>query len=347
MLGNTMALSDILAKLIASEDLSETEMAFAMERVMTGQATPAQIGGLLVALRMKGETIEEITAAAKVMRKLATPVTVQASPIIDTCGTGGDGANLFNVSTASAFVVAAAGAHVAKHGNRSVSSSTGSADLLECAGVNVNMTPDKVARAIDSLGIGFMFAPAHHGAMKHAIGPRKELALRTIFNVLGPLTNPAGAKRQVIGVFDRSLCEPIARVLGRLGSERALVVHADDGLDEFSIAAQTYVAELADNGQVNCYSLAPEDVGIARQGLDGLSVTSAEQSLALIRAAYAGEKTDVAQRAAAMIALNAGAAIYVAGLARTIKDGVAMAQDALSTGAAAEKLQNLIEFSQL
>ena len=342
-----MEFIDVLAKLIANKDLSEAEMTFAMEQVMTGQATPAQIGGLLVALRMKGETIAEITAAARVMRKLAAPVSAQAEPIIDTCGTGGDGANLFNVSTASAFVAAAAGAHVAKHGNRSVSSSTGSADLLECAGVNLGMTPDKVARAIDSLGIGFMFAPAHHGAMKHAIGPRKELAQRTIFNVLGPLTNPAGAKRQVIGVFDRRFCEPIARVLGCLGSERALVVHAEDGLDEFSIAAQTYVAELTDNGQVSCYELAPEDVGIARQSLDGLSVTSAEQSLALIRSAFAGEETEVAQKAAAMIAINAGAAIYVAGLAMTMKDGVAMAQDALSTGAAAEKLQNLIEFSQL
>ncbi|MFT7560621.1 MAG: anthranilate phosphoribosyltransferase [Flavobacteriales bacterium] len=340
-----MNIQQAIAQLVENQNLSQGQMADVMRAVMTGEASDAQIGALLVALRMKGETVDEITGAAQVMRELATPVTIQADNLVDTCGTGGDGANLFNVSTASAFVVAAAGGSVAKHGNRSVSSSTGSADVLEAAGVNLTVSPERVARAVETLGVGFMFAPAHHGAMKHAIGARRELAMRTIFNMLGPMTNPAGVKRQVLGVFDAGLCRPMAEVLGRLGSEHVLVVHAKDGLDELSIAAESYVAELKD-GELREYTLKPEDVGISSTNLDGLGVASAEESLALIRSAFAGDTSDVAHKASAIIAFNAGAAIYVAGLASSIKLGVEMAEDALASGAAAEKLKALADFTQ-
>ncbi|WP_019602649.1 anthranilate phosphoribosyltransferase [Teredinibacter turnerae] len=341
-----MNIQQALARVVAGSDLSQDEMVEVMTAVMSGQATPAQIGGFLVALRMKSESLDEITGAAMVMRELATKVEVSANNLVDTCGTGGDGANLFNVSTASAFVVAAAGGHVAKHGNRSVSSSTGSADVLEAAGVNLSAAPDVVARAIENVGVGFMFAPAHHSAMKHAIGPRKELALRTIFNMLGPMTNPAGVKRQVIGVFTPALCRPMAEVLGRLGSEHVMIVCSDDGLDELSIAAPSHVAELK-NGVVTEFKVDPADYGFGYSDLDGLSVTSAEESLGLIRGAFKGDTTELSQKAAAIIAINAGAAIYVAGLAGSMKDGVAMAEDALSSGLAAEKLKELIEFTNV
>lgn len=339
-----MNIREALAKLVERQDLTQQEMVDVMTQVMTGEASPAQIGGLLVALRMKSETIEEITGAAQVMRNLATPVSVNVENLVDTCGTGGDGANLFNVSTASAFVVAAAGGHVAKHGNRSVSSSTGSADVLEAAGVNLDVSPEVVARAIEEVGLGFMFAPAHHSAMKHAIGPRKELGLRTVFNMLGPMTNPAGVKRQVLGVFSQALCRPMAEVLQRLGSEHVLVVHADDGLDEFSVAAASQVAELKD-GQITEYRVQPQDFGFNYESLEGLSVTSAEQSLALIRAAFKGDADG--EKAASIIALNAGAAIYVAGLAMSLGEGVKMAEDALASGAANEKLKQLVEFTNI
>ncbi|WP_018414905.1 anthranilate phosphoribosyltransferase [Teredinibacter turnerae] len=341
-----MNIQQALARVVAGSDLSQDEMVEVMTAVMSGQATPAQIGGFLVALRMKSESLDEITGAAMVMRELATKVEVSANNLVDTCGTGGDGANLFNVSTAAAFVVAAAGGHVAKHGNRSVSSSTGSADVLEAAGVNLSAAPDVVARAIENVGVGFMFAPAHHSAMKHAIGPRKELALRTIFNMLGPMTNPAGVKRQVIGVFTPALCRPMAEVLGRLGSEHVMIVCSDDGLDELSIAAPSHVAELK-NGVVTEYKVDPADYGFSYSDLSGLSVSSAEESLGLIRGAFKGDTSELSQKAAAIIAINAGAAIYVAGLAGSMKDGVAMAEDALSSGLAAEKLKELIEFTNV
>ncbi|WP_019604453.1 anthranilate phosphoribosyltransferase [Teredinibacter turnerae] len=341
-----MNIQQALARVVAGSDLSQDEMVEVMTAVMSGQATPAQIGGFLVALRMKSESLDEITGAAMVMRELATKVEVSANNLVDTCGTGGDGANLFNVSTAAAFVVAAAGGHVAKHGNRSVSSSTGSADVLEAAGVNLSAAPDVVARAIENVGVGFMFAPAHHSAMKHAIGPRKELALRTIFNMLGPMTNPAGVKRQVIGVFTSALCRPMAEVLGRLGSEHVMIVCSDDGLDELSIAAPSHVAELK-NGVVTEYKVDPADYGFSHSDLSGLSVSSAEESLGLIRGAFKGDTSELSQKAAAIIAINAGAAIYVAGLAGSMKDGVAMAEDALSSGLAAEKLKELIEFTNV
>lgn len=340
-----MNIQEALAAVVKGQDLTVEQMTAVMREIMTGVCTPAQIGGFLVALRMKSETLEEIAGAATVMRELSTRVSVKADNLVDTCGTGGDCANLFNVSTAAAFVVAAAGGHVAKHGNRSVSSSTGSADVLEAAGVNLQMPPEQVARAIEEIGVGFMFAPAHHGAMKHAIGPRKELALRTIFNMLGPMTNPANVKHQVIGVFTRALCRPMAEVLGRLGSEHVMVVHSEDGLDELSIAAPTHVAELK-GGEVTEYSINPADYGLQADSLAGLEVDSAERSLALIRSAFGGDKGEVVQKARNIIALNAGAAIYVAGLASDLRAGVNMAEDALASGLAAEKLKELAEFSQ-
>ena len=341
-----MDIKEALNLVVQKQDLSQQHMTDVMTQVMSGEATPAQIAGFLIALRMKSESIDEITGAAIVMRQLATPVTIGGDYLVDTCGTGGDGSNLFNVSTAAAFAVAAAGGRVAKHGNRSVSSSTGSADLLEAAGVNLALSPEAVARAIDNVGVGFMFAHAHHSAMKHAIGPRKELGLRTIFNMLGPLTNPAKVKRQVIGVFNADLCRPMAEVLARLGSEHVLVVHSHDGLDELSIAADSHVAELK-NGVVTEYVLTPESCGIERSSLQGLTVTSAAESLALIKAAFSGDSSPEAKKAFSMIALNAGAALYVAGIALTIKQGVALAEDVISCGGALEKLKELAEFSQL
>lgn len=334
-----------LSTVVAGENLTEENMASVMDTIMTGQATDAQIGGFLVALRMKGETIDEITGAARVMRELSSKVAVNADNLVDTCGTGGDGANIFNVSTAAAFVVAAAGGKVAKHGNRSVSSSTGSADVLEAAGVNLGISPEQVARAVEEIGVGFMFAPAHHSAMKHAIGPRKELAMRTIFNMLGPITNPATVPNQVLGVFDKALCGPLANVLKRLGSNHVLVVHAADGLDEVSLATETFVAELKD-GEVTEYTIKPEDFGIDTQSLDGLSVQSAEESLALIKDALSKRETEQGQKAADMIALNAGAAIYASNQADSLAEGISMAEDAISTGLAFEKLNDLAAFTR-
>lgn len=339
-----MDIKKSLNQLVNRIDLSTEEMIAVMREIMTGGATPAQIGGFLVALRMKGETIDEITGAATVMRELATPVVIDLPYLVDTCGTGGDGANLFNVSTAGAFVVAAAGGKVAKHGNRSISSSTGSADVLEAAGINLNITPEQVALCVKEIGVGFMFAPAHHSAMKHAIGPRKELALRTIFNMLGPMTNPAQVKRQVIGVFNGELCKPMAEVLKRLGSEHVMVVHAKDGLDEISLATETRVAELK-NGQVTEYYLKPEDFGIASQSLIGLTVGSAQESLIIIKDALGKRSNDAAKKAADIIALNAGAAIYVSGVAPDLVHGIEMAKDAIASGLAGEKINELAAFT--
>jgi len=341
-----MNMQQALNAVVTSQDLTEEQMSTVMEIIMTGGATDAQIGGFLVALRMKGETIDEITGAARVMRKLATKVEVKGDNLVDTCGTGGDGANIFNVSTAAAFVVAAAGGQVAKHGNRSVSSSTGSADVLEAAGVNLSLSAEQVARAVEEIGVGFMFAPAHHSAMKNAIGPRKELAMRTIFNMLGPITNPAEVPNQVLGVFNGDLCQPLAEVLSRLGSEHVLVVHAHDGLDELTISGPSTVAELKD-GEVTVYEVRPENFNIETQNLDGLAVNSAEESLALIKDALGKCETANGKKAADLIALNAGAAIYASNLASTLAEGVAMAEDAISTGLALEKLNELAAFTQV
>ncbi|MEO1924528.1 MAG: anthranilate phosphoribosyltransferase, partial [Gammaproteobacteria bacterium] len=252
-----MDIKTAINEVINCNDLSRTDMHMVMKTIMQGEATPAQIGGLLVALRLKGESVDEITAAAEVMRELAEKVNIDKTHLVDTCGTGGDGANTFNISTTSAFVVAAAGAKVAKHGNRSVSSKSGSADVLEAAGVNLELNAKQVESCVENVGIGFMFAPMHHSAMKHAIGPRRELGIRTLFNVLGPLTNPAGAPNQVIGVFSKDWLAPLAETLKQLGSEHVLVVHSDDGLDEISISAKTNIAEL-NNGQINNYQIKPE-----------------------------------------------------------------------------------------
>lgn len=341
-----MKIQAAIAQLVTKRDLSSAEMQLVMHAIMDGEASPAQIGGFLVALRCKGETVAEIVGAARAMRELATPVVVQAEYLVDTCGTGGDGADLFNVSTAAAFVVAAAGGHVAKHGSRSVSSTSGSSDVLPQLGIPIDLSPQQVARCVEEVGMGFMFAPAHHSAMKHAAGPRKELGMRTIFNILGPMTNPAGVKRQVIGVFSPDLCRPIAEALHQLGSEHVMVVSAVDGLDEISIAAPTRVAELR-SGDISEYIIQPEDFGFQTSTLEGLSVTSSEQSARLIRSALAGEDSDVASRAAELIALNAGAAIYTSGVAATLANGVQMAEDAIASGAALQKIEEFATFAQL
>lgn len=339
-----MDIKEALNRVVNQLDLNTAEMQDVMREIMTGQCTDAQIGAFLMGMRMKSETIDEIVGAAQVMRELAAPVQINAERLVDTCGTGGDGMNIFNVSTAAAFVVAAAGGRVAKHGNRAVSGKSGSADLLEAAGVYLNLTPAQVARCVESVGVGFMFAPAHHGAMKHAIGPRRELGLRTIFNMLGPMTNPAGVKHQVLGVFSQALCRPLAEVLQRLGSEHVLVVHAQDGLDEVSLAAPTHVAELKD-GVISEYRVQPEDFGIRSQSLIGLTVNDAQDSLALIRDALGKRKTDNGLKAADMIVLNAGAALYAADHATSFREGVQLAQDALHTGLAWEKLDELVSFT--
>lgn len=260
-----MDIKEALARVVEQIDLSRDEMVEVMRQVMSGQCSESQIAGFLVALRMKSESIDEITGAAEVMRELATPVKAKSAPLVDIVGTGGDGANLFNVSSASAFVAAACGVHVAKHGNRGVSSSSGSADLLEQAGIKLSLGAEPVARCIDEVGVGFMFAPGYHGAMKHAIGARRALGIRTLFNILGPMTNPAGAKRLVIGVFSERLCRPMAQVMQQLGAEHILVVHAEDGLDEISLATHTHVAELK-AGQISEYRISPEELGIDSQG---------------------------------------------------------------------------------
>ena len=333
-----MNISKAIKAVISKQNLNESEMHDVMNSIMTGQTTDAQIGAFLVGLSMKGETIEEITASAKVMRALATSVELSSNDyLVDTCGTGGDGLGLFNISTASAFVVAAAGGKVAKHGNRSISSKSGSADVLEAAGINLNISPELISHCIEEIGLGFMFAPAHHSAMKHAIGPRKELAVRTIFNVLGPLTNPAKAPNQIMGVYNKSLVEPIANVLKGLNSRHVMVVHSEDGLDEFSIANTTYVAELKDNN-ISTYTVHPCDFGLEEGNLNSIKAENAEQSLALINEAFSGKK-GVARD---IIALNAGAAIYVSGLVSSFDEGVTQANQILSDGSAQDKLDAYI-----
>jgi len=321
-------------------DLSGDEMQQVMRTIMTGEASQAQLGGFLIGLRMKGETVDEIAAAASVMRELATKVDVDGENLVDTCGTGGDGSKTFNISTASAFVVSAAGAQVAKHGNRSISSKSGSADVLEALGVNIGLAPDQVATCIKKIGVGFMFAPQHHSAMKHAIGPRKEMAVRTVFNLLGPLTNPAAAPNQVVGVFSDQWVEPIARVLAKLGSKHVLVVHAEDGMDEISVSSPTKVAELKE-GEVSVYKVTPEQFALSVGDKNSLSVDDARQSSEMIKGILngdAGPATDI-------VCLNAGAAIYVSGLASSIEAGVKKAQEVIANGKAREKLEALVEFT--
>ncbi|WP_294948802.1 anthranilate phosphoribosyltransferase [Sulfurivirga sp.] len=333
-----MNFSATLQKLIDRQDLTRAEMEALMRMLMQGEATDAQIGAVLTALRMKGETVQEVAAAAEVMRALSARVPVtDRTHLVDTCGTGGDGAGTFNISTAVAFVAAAGGAKVAKHGNRSVSSKTGSADVLEAAGVNLDLTPEQVAECVEEIGVGFMFAPRHHSAMKHVIGPRRELGVRTIFNLLGPLTNPADAPNQVLGVYDEALCDRFAEVLDMLGSRHVMVVHADDGLDEISVASPTRVAELKD-GAIKPWWIDPAEFDAAHDSLDPLRVDSAEESLKLIRSAFAGEPGPHSD----IIVLNAGAALYVAGIDGSYADGVAHARELLASGAAQQKLDALV-----
>lgn len=331
-----MSIQEAIAALIERKNLDAGSMVSVMRAVMTGQATQAQIGALLVALRMKGETSEEIVAAAQVMRELATRVEVATDGLVDTCGTGGDASGTFNVSTAAALVAAAAGARVAKHGNRSVSSRSGSADVLEGLGVRLGIAPEGVATCIERVGVGFLFAPSHHGAMRHAIGPRRELGVRTIFNVLGPLTNPAGAPNQVLGVFARQWVRPLAEALQKLGSRHVLVVHAEDGLDEISISAATRVAELR-NGEIREYRVSPEDFGLPLAPPEAIRVDSVEASAAMIRAVLDGEPG----AARDIVLLNAGAAVYVSGRAASHAEGVAAAAGAIDSGAAADRLRQL------
>lgn len=336
-----MDIQAAIKQLILRQDFSHDQMTDVMNQIMTGNATPAQIGGFLIGLQMKGETVTEIAAAAEVMRSLATPVHIKGKHVVDTCGTGGDGASTFNVSTASAFVAAAAGCQVAKHGNRSISSSSGSADVLEAAGVNLELSPEQVKHCIETVGVGFMFAQKHHGAMKHAIGPRREMGVRTIFNLLGPLTNPAQAAHQVLGVFDKKWVKPMAEVLQKLGSQHVLVVHAEDGLDEISIGAETHVAELKE-GKVTTYTIKPEDFGLQQNTIETLTVSNAQDSLSLIKEVFDGKLGPARD----IVVLNAGAAIYAADITVSLAEGIAMAAELIDSGAATQKLNALIVTSR-
>lgn len=332
-----MMFKDVLNQLLAGNDLSHAQMLTVMQQVMGGELNEAQIAAFLIALRVKGETVDEIAAAATVMRQLSTKVTINdTAHLVDTCGTGGDGIQTFNVSTVSAFVAAAAGAKVAKHGGRSVSSTCGSADVLEALGVNVNKTADEVASSVSEIGIGFMFAPNHHSAMKYAAPVRKALGVRTIFNLLGPLTNPASARRQVLGVFDKALTGKLAQVLQKLGSEHVLVVHGADGMDEISFTGDTYVAELKD-GEVVEYTVNPTQFGLDMHDLKDIQIQNAAESKAMMMAVLTGKKG----AARDIVLMNAGAAIYTAGIVTTLAQGVQVAAQMIDEGKALAKLEAL------
>ena len=335
-----MNIQAALKKITDGQNLTGDEMLGIMRQIMTGQLTASQIGGFLIALQMKGESVEEITAAATVMRELVTSVKVSAPHLLDVVGTGGDGTSSFNVSTAAAFVAVAAGAHVAKHGNRAASGKCGSADLLERAGARIDLDPEQIAQCVLNTGFGFMLAPAHHTAMKHAIGARKELGVRTIFNVLGPLTNPAHVSREMMGVFSVDLVEPLAHVLGKLGSEHVMVVHSEDGMDEISTGAPTRVAELK-NGEVKTYSIEPAEFGIKSAARENLVVSDPDESLAVVRSVFSGKHS----AASDITAMNAGAAIYVAGLANNLSEGVERAQSLIQSGAVEDKFDFYVEFT--
>lgn len=336
-----MQLEAALQKLAEGKDLTQAETKSVFKQVMSGDATPAQIGGLLMAMRVKGETTQEIAGAAETMRELSTKVHVDTDYLVDTCGTGGSGAKLFNVSTAAAFVAAAAGARVAKHGNRKMTSFSGSADVLEAAGVRLDLTPEQIAKCITDVGVGFIFAQAHHSAMRFAAPVRQELGVRTMMNVLGPMTNPAGARRQVIGVFSPIWQRRVAEVLQLLGAEHVMVVHSN-GLDEIALDGPTFVVELKD-GAIDEYTIAPEDFSISQQSRTGLTADSPEDSLQLIQQAL--NEPDSA--AADLVSLNAGAAIYTSGVATSLANGVIMAQDAIAAGLADERLKELVRISKL
>ncbi len=336
-----MTIQQAIQILLNKQNLSTEEMRAVMRLIMSGQVTDAQMSAFLIALRCKGESIDEIATAVEVMRELANKVHIQGDHVIDTCGTGGDGANTFNISTTCAFVVAAAGGQVAKHGNRSVSSTCGSADLLEVAGVNLDLTTEQVTQCVNDIGVGFLFAPKHHGAMKHTITVRKEMGVRTLFNLLGPLSNPASAPNQLIGVFAKDWVEPLAQVLKKLGSQHVLVVNAEDGLDEISIASDTHVAELKD-GQVLTYTISPEQFGFKRASLKDLAVTDAASSLVMVESVL----NNTTSAAKDIVLLNAGAAIYAANITDTLADGIQKAQEVIATGAAKAKFDALIAYSK-
>ena len=340
-------IKEAIKKVADRIDLEESEAVQVMEEIMSGEATPAQIAAFITALRMKGETVDEIVGAARVMRAKAARVPGEDGEghggndhktLVDTCGTGGDGTMTFNISTTAAFVVAGGGIKVAKHGNRSVSSSCGSADVLEKLGVNIEASPEVVGRYIDQVGIGFLFAPVFHSSMRYAIGPRKEVGLRTIFNVLGPLTNPAGARYQLVGVYDEALCEPLAQVLGRLGAERAMVVHGLDGMDEISVTGETKVSEMVDD-EVRTYFVRPGDFGLKQYDMKELQGGNAEENARILEGVLSG-KANGAKRA--VVALNAGAAFYVSGGFKDIKEGVRYAEQVIDSGKALAKLRELV-----
>lgn len=336
-----MNVQQAIAAVLERRNLSTEEMSSVMGQIMTGEATPAQIGGFLIGLRMKGETVDEVAAAAKVMRGLSDAVSLTEAGAVDIVGTGGDTTSTFNVSTASAVVAAAAGIRIAKHGNRSVSSKSGAADLLEQAGVNIELTAEQVSQCVSQVGVGFMFAPRHHSAMRHAIGPRREMAVRTIFNLLGPLTNPAAAPNQVLGVFDAEWVRPLAEVLSRLGSHHVMVVHGDDGMDEITCTGVTHVAELK-GGEISEYRVEPGEFGLETSPLSAIQVSGPDESLAMVHSVLNNEKG----AARTIVLMNAGAAIYVGGGAGTVGEGIEKAILAIENGSARETLEKLASVSQ-
>jgi len=336
-----MKIEDGIKKINFGQNLSRKEISSVMNQILTGLASENQIKSFLLSLSSKGESVEEVIGSAEVMRSLSTKVPVNTKHLVDTCGTGGVGSGIFNVSTTAAFVASSCGAKVAKHGNRSATRKSGSADLLEVAGVSLDLNPEQVKDCIEKVGLGFMFAPVHHSAMKYAIGPRKELGIKTIFNLLGPLTNPAGALNQVLGVFDSKWIRPLAEVLKELGSENVLVLHSEDGLDEISSASSTSIAELR-GGEINEYSISPEDFGLKILPIENLKVSSPEESLQIAKEALRGEN----QAATQMVAMTSGAALYVAGLAGSLKEGIDMSLHNISEGRGLKKLDELVEYSQ-
>lgn len=337
-----MTPKEALSRIIAHQEIAQDEMISLMRQIMQGEISPVLIAAIITGLRVKKETIEEIAAAAKVMRELATKVAIpDDTHLVDTCGTGGDSAHTFNISTAAAFVAAAAGARVAKHGGRSVSSKSGSADVLEALGVNLNQTPQQVAQSIQEIGVGFMFAPNYHAAMKHAAPVRRELGVKTLFNILGPLTNPANARRQVLGVFNEELVKTLAHVLQQLGSKHVLIVHGEDGLDEITITGQTHIGELK-NGKVETYTVKPEDFGIQPSPIETIQVSNSEHAKTMLLSAL----KNISSPARDIVVLNAGAAIYVAGIEETLAQGIKTAHQTIESGAALKKLYELAEFTQ-
>ncbi len=330
-----------ISKISSGLHLEESEMSDVMLDLLEGRATDAQIGAFLIALDMKGETVEEVLGAAKIMRKLSAKVEVNKDKLVDTCGTGGSGIGIFNVSTTAAFVACACGARVAKHGNRSATRKSGSADLLEAAGVSLELNPSQVSDCIENVGLGFMFAPGHHSAMKHVIGPRKEIAHKSIFNILGPLTNPASTPNQVMGVYDKKWMKPVAEVHQSLGSKNVMVVHSEDNLDEISIASKTKVVELRED-KISEYVISPEEFGLELQPLDELKVNSPEESLSMAKKALNGEHS----AASSMVALNAGAALYVSGVEDSLAKGIERALEGIKHKKGLDKLQELSEYSQ-